>query len=52
VVNLPLLLSRTNYNRSLAPVEANVDSARVYMVAQCGAGDQPQIDLLSIYTRL
>jgi hypothetical protein len=52
VVDLPLLLSQTNEKRSLAPVEVNADSARVYMVAQCGAGDQPQIDLLSIYTRL
>jgi hypothetical protein len=52
VVDLPLLLSQTNYNWSLAPVEANVDSARVDMVAQCGAGDQPQIDLLSMHTRL
>jgi hypothetical protein len=34
VVDLPLLLSQTNYNWSLAPVEANVDSARVDMVAQ------------------
>jgi hypothetical protein len=51
-VYLPLLLSQTIFNWSLAPVEANVDSARVDMVAQCGAGDQPQIDLLSMHTRL
>jgi hypothetical protein len=38
VVDLPLLLSQTNYNRSLAPVEANVDSATHDMVAQCCAG--------------
>jgi hypothetical protein len=48
-VDLPLLLSQTNYNWSLAPVEANVDSATHDMVAQYGAGDQPQMDLLSTY---
>jgi hypothetical protein len=49
VVDLPLLLSQTNYNWSLAPVEANVVSVTHDMVAQCGAGGQPQMDLLSTY---
>jgi hypothetical protein len=48
-VVLPFLLSQTSFNWSLAPVEANIDSATHDMVAQCGVGDQPQIDLLSTY---
>jgi hypothetical protein len=54
LVDLPLLLSQTNYNWSLAPVEAHVDSATHDMVAQCGcgAGSQPKLDLLTTHTKL
>ena len=51
-VDLPFLLSQTKYNRSLAPVEADVDSATNGMVAQCGAGDLPKSDLIRTHTRL
>jgi len=51
-VDLPLLLSQTKCNRSLAAVEANVDSATDDVVAQCVAGGQPKLDLLIIYTTL
>jgi hypothetical protein len=43
------LISQTNYIRSLAAVEADVDSATYVMVAQCGAGGQPKLDLHNTY---
>jgi hypothetical protein len=52
VVDLPLLLSQTNYNWSLAPIEANVDRARVDMVAQCGAGGSPNWGLIRTHIRI
>jgi hypothetical protein len=51
-VDLPLLLSQTKCIWSLAPVEADVHSATHDMVAQCGAGDQPKLVLLSTLTKL
>jgi hypothetical protein len=51
-VNLRLLLSHTKYHWSPAPVEKDVDSARYNIVDQCGAGDQPKLDLLRTHTRL
>jgi len=51
-VGLRLLLFQTKYHWSLAAVEADVDIARYDMAAQCVAGDQPKLDLLSTYTRL
>ena len=51
-VDLRLLLSQTKYIWSLAAVDADVDDARYDMVAQCGAGDQPKLDLITIHTRL
>ena len=51
-VDLPLLLSQTKYNWSLAPVEADVDSGTYDMVAQCGAGGQPKLGLLRTHTSL
>jgi len=51
-VDLPLLLSQTKYNCSLAPVHEIVDRARYDMVAKCGVGSQPKSDLLSTHTRL
>ena len=39
---LPLL---TNHNRSLAPVEADVDSAKYDMVARCGADGQHKLQI-------
>jgi L-arabinose isomerase len=51
-VDFPLLLSQTKYNRSLAPDEADVDSATHDMVAQCGDGGQHKFDLLRTHTRL
>jgi hypothetical protein len=50
-VDFPLLLSQTKYKRSLAPDEADVDSATHDMVAQCGDGCQPKMDLLRTHTR-
>jgi len=51
-VDLPLLVSQTKYNWSLALDEAEVDSATHDMVAQCGAGSQPLLELLRKHTRL
>jgi len=51
-VDLPLLLSQTKLNLSLAAVEADNDSATHDMEAQCGAGGQPKSDLLSAHMRL
>jgi hypothetical protein len=51
-VDLPLLLSKTKYNWSLALDEAYVNIATHDMLAQCGAGDQPLLDLLRTNTRL
>jgi hypothetical protein len=42
-VDLPLLLSQTKYNWSLVPVEADVDSATLDMVAQCGLVGKPRL---------
>jgi hypothetical protein len=39
-VDLPLLLSQTKYNWSLASVEAHVDDARYDTNAHCGVGGQ------------
>jgi hypothetical protein len=54
--DLPLLLSQTKYVRSLAGVEAKVESAAHDMVVRCGACDQLKLDLLSalmtLYYRL
>jgi hypothetical protein len=44
-VDISLLLSPTKYNWSLAPVEADVDSATHDVEAQCGAGGQPKLDI-------
>jgi len=44
--------SQTKFIWSLAPVHADVDSATHDMVAQCGAGGQPKLDLLRTHTRL
>ena len=38
--DLPLLLSQTTCNWSLAAVEEDVDSAAHDVAAQCGAGDK------------
>jgi len=46
------LISQTNYIRSLAAVEADVDSATYVMVAQRGAGGQPKLDLMTTHTKL
>jgi hypothetical protein len=40
-VDLVLLLSHTNMNRSLAPAQVDVDSARHDAMFQCAAGGQP-----------
>jgi hypothetical protein len=52
LADLPLLQFRTKHIWSLALVEADVDSAKHDMVAQCGAGGQPKLDLLTTYIRL
>ena len=52
MVDLHLLLSQAKYNWSLAAVEVNVDSAAYDMVAQCGAGGQPNLYVMNIHTRL
>jgi hypothetical protein len=44
-VDLPLLLSQTKYNWSLAADEVDIDSATHDMVSQCGAGGLPKSDL-------
>jgi len=51
-VDLHFLPPQTKYNWSLAAVEADVDSDTHDMVAQCGAGGQSKLDLLSTYTTL
>jgi hypothetical protein len=51
-LDLPLLLSQTNFIWSVAAVEADVVKATHNVVAQCGAGGQPKLDLLSSHTRL
>jgi hypothetical protein len=51
-VDLPLLLATTKYDWSPAAVEADVDSAKHDMVAQCGDDGQPKLDLLNTLTRL
>jgi hypothetical protein len=51
-VDLPLLLSQTKYNWSLASAETNVDDARYYTNAHCGVGGQSKSDLLRTHTRL
>jgi hypothetical protein len=50
-VDLPLLLSQTKYNWSLAADDVDDDSARHEMVAECGDGSQLKLDLLSTHTR-
>jgi hypothetical protein len=50
--DLPLLLSQTKHNWSLAPAQAHVDSGRDVFVVQCGGGDKPILDLIRTYTRL
>ncbi len=45
-VDLPLVLSQTKLNWSLAVVEEVVDSVTHNMVTQCGAGGQPKLDLI------
>jgi hypothetical protein len=45
-VALPLLLSQTKYNWSLAPIEADVDSATHDMVAQCCDCGQAKFQIL------
>jgi len=44
-VDLPLLLSQTKYNWSLAAVEVECHCATHNMVAQCGASDQPKFQI-------
>jgi hypothetical protein len=51
-VDLPLPLSQAKQIWSLAPVEVDVGRARYEMVAQCGAGGRPKLNLVSTYTRL
>jgi len=51
-VDFPLLLSQTKHNGSIAPAQANMDSARSTMAAQCGAGGQPKLAILSTHKRL
>jgi len=52
-LDLPLLLSQTNFIRSLASVDADVDSATYDLVAQCGAGGgKPKLDHMMTHTRL
>jgi hypothetical protein len=51
-VDLPLLLSQTKSNWSLAANEAVVRCATHDMVAHCGAGGQLKLGLLSTPTRL
>jgi hypothetical protein len=50
-LDLPLLPSQTKHNRSLAAVEAHVDSARHDMAVQHGAGGQSKLDLIRTHTR-
>jgi len=52
MVVLFVLASQTKSDWSLAPVEAGVDGATHDMGAQCGAGGEPKLDLLSAHTRL
>jgi hypothetical protein len=40
-VDLPLLLSQTKYNWSLAPAHSHVDDDRYVLAAQCVAGGKP-----------
>jgi outer membrane lipopolysaccharide assembly protein LptE/RlpB len=51
-VDLPLLVSQTKYDTSLAAVDAELDNGTHDMVAQSGAGGIPKLDLLSTQTRL
>jgi hypothetical protein len=45
-LDLPLLLSQTNVNRSPAPAHAHVDSSTQDMVVQCDAGGLHKSDLI------
>ena len=51
-VDLPLLLSQTKYNWSLAEVDADIDSTTQDMVAQCDAGGQPKSALITTHMML
>jgi hypothetical protein len=55
-VDLPLLSSEPKYKWSLAPVEADVDSATHDMETEteceCGDGGEPTVYLLRTHTRL
>jgi hypothetical protein len=51
-VDLPLVLSQTKLNWSLAAVEADNYSATYDMQAQCGAGGMPNSDHLRTHMRL
>ena len=51
-VDFPLLLSQTKHNRSLAPDEADVDSATHDMTPKGGAVGQHKIDPFRTHTRL
>jgi hypothetical protein len=44
-VDLPLLLSQTKYNWSLAADEADIYSGTYDMVSQCVAGGQPKLQI-------
>ena len=51
-VDLPLLLSQTKYNRSLAADGADVDRTTHDVVTQSGAGGLPKLDIPMICTTL
>jgi hypothetical protein len=51
-LDLPFLLSQRKWNETIATVEAHGSSAIYDMVAQCGAGGRPKLDLLRTHTRL
>ena len=44
-VDLPLVLSQTKYNWSLAADEVDIHSATYDMVDQCVAGGQPKLQI-------
>jgi len=51
-VDFPFLLYQSKHNWSLAPAQSHLDSDRHVMVAQCGAGGMPKLDLIRTHTRL
>jgi hypothetical protein len=50
--DLPLVLTQTKYNWSLAADVVHEDNHTHDMVVQCGGGGQPKLDLYTKHTTL